>query len=494
MEENIAQDQLPEIQNQSAKLWLKIALFVVLGLVLASALVFVGYKLKQRWVQPTPVFSPTIIPTSTSQAETSRSLVPKTSQGLLKSRIVTVKSGAIWLMDIDGENAQKISDEGVFLNPKFSPDGKNIMFSSLDQSNEIKATFIYEIASRKLIQVSSPGIWSSGGGKIAYLNLKNKIMPERSGDRILLIYVLIVEDLYGNKKEFQLPNVPTFLPEDKNNYSPPLLSWSPDDKKIAYATTNKIGFVDRDSGSGKVLMEFKAIGGRCGEQCEDYWVPEIQWSKDSGSVLTAMVSDPGKDRAPWQVVKIGIDGVAKTLIINDVTGIYNQQEVWWDDTGEQIIYRKTSDLNKFNQKTQRFDLNNNVEIYIVNLDESVKKKVFEEKNRDVHPVNFYRTPLTPYKIFVHIVYQQSAEAAEGLVDQNSSSFVIDEQTLQRKILPVELNLFRKYQTVSPRGDAYIGVDYYHYDTHYYVYNNFNDKKLLPISITLPEFTSIYWAE
>ena len=194
-------------------------------------------------------------------------------RGIFETKIAFVsnvsKNKEIYMMDFDGNNVRKVTANGsINLSPRWSPDGRELMFTSFKEGGA--ALFTKDIASyeeKRLLKTSSMnmgGCWSSNGKKVVFT-----ISNDGDSDLFLADYggkamrrltsgwgldvspawspadnrVAYVSDRGGNPNIYIVPESgkdPARLTfEGKYNTSP---SWSPNGDEIAYSSLQKDGF------------------------------------------------------------------------------------------------------------------------------------------------------------------------------------------------------------------------------------------------------------
>ncbi len=131
--------------------------------------------------------------------------------------------GVIWVMNTDGSNKVKLTDDTEKLNsPAWSPDGTKIVFRGLMNKSDI---WIMNADGSKKINLTNSAsyyfnqTWSPDGSKIAFDS------GEDEGGWVSDIWVMDAEG--SNKIKLT------------DKYSGGFPTWSPDSSKIAFSSTNK---------------------------------------------------------------------------------------------------------------------------------------------------------------------------------------------------------------------------------------------------------------
>ncbi len=216
--------------------------------------------------------------------------------------ICYVRSGEIWIMNIDGSNQRRIT----FLNsniysPSWSPDGKRILFERADSGNTI---YIINSDRTNLKQLSHTEsqypTWSADGDKIYYYEntISHSIVTAKPDGNILKRFEITAQSSYltvlpNGKYIFYLKGTNSCRMDLTTGYETPLTSISldhstvsPDGNKIAYSNGTDIYIYTIENDTGIFLV---ANGS------------SPSWTPDGKTIIYASASTP-------EIYKINIDG------------------------------------------------------------------------------------------------------------------------------------------------------------------------------------------
>ncbi len=235
----------------------------------------------------------------------------------------------IYVMDADGENQRRLTNNpSNDRNPSWSPDGKRIVFASdragHADANDRPTSEIYVMDAdgenqRRLTNNPSNDrnpSWSPDGKRIAFASDRNK---ERGNHN----YEIYVMDADGGNPQ-RLTNNP-----DGDRYP----SWSPDGKRIAFASmraghfkgefgmTDEIYVMDADGGNEQRLTENRRYD----------WYPS--WSPDGKRI--AFASDRKGDLVNFEIYVMDIDGGNEQRLTEN--RVYDTRPSWSPD-GERIAF------------------------------------------------------------------------------------------------------------------------------------------------------------
>jgi TolB protein len=132
----------------------------------------------------------------------------------------------IWIMRTDGSELRQLTTHHAHdWTPRWSPDGKKILFHSLRSGN--RDLFVIPVAGGAITQLTDhpavdiAGNWSPDGQSIGFIS-------NRSGNMDLWL----MPSSGGNPQQLTFHEAPDFLPE-----------WAPDGKQIAFST-NRTGYYE----------------------------------------------------------------------------------------------------------------------------------------------------------------------------------------------------------------------------------------------------------
>ena len=112
-------------------------------------------------------------------------------------KICFVRSGNIWVMDIDGDNQEQLTSSGLDSYPSWSPDGMKIVFQSMRYGNEDIFIMNHDGSEEKqLTFTTAPDYcmyptWLPDGDRIIFL-----------GSRSATLYIFIISDKGTVKEQF----------------------------------------------------------------------------------------------------------------------------------------------------------------------------------------------------------------------------------------------------------------------------------------------------
>lgn len=258
-------------------------------------------------------------------------------RGIFETKIAFIsnvgKNKELYMMDFDGNNVRKITANGsINLSPRWSPNGKELMFTSFKEGSA--SLFTKDLASykeKKLLKTPSMnmgGCWSPNGKKTVFT-----VSNDGDSDLYLADYggksmrrltsgwgldvspswspvdntIAYVSDKSGNPNIYVVPESgknPTRLTyEGKYNTSP---AWSPKGDYIAYSSLQKDGFriyIIRSGGQDPRQISFGP-----GNDEEPSWSPD-------GRFLTFSSTKEGK-----KSIYIVAIGSGKMIKLNGTKG------------------------------------------------------------------------------------------------------------------------------------------------------------------------------
>ena len=223
------------------------------------------------------------------------------------------RSWAIWRVKADGSNLEALVTEGERnSNPKFSPDGKRIVFVSFRDSNtDIYAVNLEtneEIRLTAHLGLDSFPDWSPDGERIAFVS-------SRDGNRDIFTMTLEREQLTNLTKSVTSEGHP---------------NWSPDGEKIAFSrkmgnTSTKVFVIGSDGENEVKLVDLPFLN------FHPAWSPQ-------GDKI-AFVNRPERENPLFRICTVDPDG-------QNLQVLYENQEeervpgISWSGDGTEILFRR----------------------------------------------------------------------------------------------------------------------------------------------------------
>lgn len=215
--------------------------------------------------QPTPTLKPTTIPTPTFTPTpiTTPTITPTPMpppEGV-SGEIAYVKDGDIWIINVDRTNPRQITNDGVNISPKWSPDGKNLLWikkASTNEDDDYGDIWMVNVDGTNKRQVTNDGLnmylkWSPNNQYLSWIKLIDLDGEKHS--------VNIVRKNWetGETKELLEPFSEEKLKQSSGgwssrNYELESFDWFPSNEGIVYLRDG-VWTKDLNTGVEKQLLE-----------------------------------------------------------------------------------------------------------------------------------------------------------------------------------------------------------------------------------------------
>jgi len=246
----------------------------------------------------------------------------------------------IYVMDTDGGNPRRLTNNpDKDYSPSWSPNGKRIIFMSNRDGHAhfIPGLFTYEIyvmnadGSNPQNLTNNPAddrspAWSPDGKRIAFMSNRDGF---KNAERVITHEIYVMDADGGN---------PQNLTNDLNNDSSP--AWSPDGKRIVFSSVRD-GHFENEFGITDEIYVMDADGGnprRLTENPKNDWDPV--WSPDGKRI--AFASDRKGDFVNFEIYVMAANGENEQRLTE------NRVDDWspsWAPDGERITFRSERDGN-----------------------------------------------------------------------------------------------------------------------------------------------------
>ena len=242
----------------------------------------------------------------------------------------------IYVMDNDGENPRRLTNNpNKDVNPSWSPDGKRIVFRSNRDRHFINGILTYEIYVMNADGQNQQNLTNNPG---------NDLSPSWSPDGKRIAFASFRRDEDGNLPHFDIyvmgidgQNQQRLTNNPNDDQYP---SWSPDGKRIVFASqreehfrgdfgiTGEIYVMDDDGGNQQRLTNNR----------KNDWEPS--WSPDGERI--AFASDRKGDLENFEIYVMDADGGNQQRLTNNRS---DDNSPSWSPDGERIAFSSRRDEN-----------------------------------------------------------------------------------------------------------------------------------------------------
>ncbi len=329
-----------------------------------------------------------------------------------KSRIIFEKGGYIFTLDLENHETQKIDiriQEDFLASRKeyvdasesvasyeIAPDGKRALFSARGDVYTVpeKSGITYNLTESSAAHDRNPK-WSPDGKYIAYIS-------DESGE----FEIYIQENGSGTEAIQLTDNAETY------KYS---LRWSPDSKKIMWSDKkNRLRYINIES---KKITDVTT---------SDIWeIRSYDWSPDSKWIAFA---DPMEN----DMTKIRLYNLENKTFHDVTQGWYSSSQPEFSSDGKYLFFTSDRDFNPIYSRTEwNHAYKDMAKIYLATLRKDVKSP-FEAENDEV----------------------KTDKEEEENSEDDSDSFSIDTDGLQKRIINLPVDAANYYRLASTKGKLF----------------------------------------